>query len=553
MGIGRFFRLVLIFSLQKETSMNESYLGIMVDCSRNAVMSVTALKRLIDALNKMGYNMLMLYTEDTYEVDGQEKFGYLRGRYTKEELCEIVAYAKTRGIEMIPCIQTLAHLNQIFRWAQYRQIRDCDDILLAGDERTYELIDDMFATLRECYTTDLIHIGMDEAHALGKGRYKDIHGECDRFGILSRHLERVTQIAKKYGFKPMMWSDMFFRLATGGKYYTDSPEIITDSIASCVPSEVELVYWDYYRDSREEYDNMIGAHKRFDNKIWFAGGAWTWSGFSPKNRVSIDRTSKAMASCRDNGIKNIFMTCWGDDGSECPIFSILPTLFYAAEIYRGNEDEKLIKQRFGELFGISFDDYMKLDLPCAIDDYYSNTTTDPDKVLVYNDLFMGLFDPVIDGIEGIAEKYAQYARELASLSVAEELGYLFDCASALCAFISKKATLGIRVRRAYGKGDKNALAALVREISEAVDLLDRFYFAYRKQWLAERKGSGLEIQDIRIGGLRMRLLDCQMRLSEYINSETANIDDLEQKQIKTYDKLSEVRWGHIASVNKLVF
>ena len=185
----------------------------MADCSRNAVLTVSAAKRLIDVLHKMGYNMLMLYTEDTYEVDNQPKFGYLRGRYTKEELKEIVAYGEQNGVELIPCIQTLAHLDQIFRWAEYKEIQDCDDILLAEDERTYKLIDDMFSTLRQCYKTSWIHIGMDEAHNLGKGKYRDIHGEADRFGILSRHLKKVSEIAEKYNFKPMMWSDMFFKLA----------------------------------------------------------------------------------------------------------------------------------------------------------------------------------------------------------------------------------------------------------------------------------------------------------------------------------------------------
>ena len=61
---------------------NKKYLGVMVDCSRNAVLTVSAAKRLIDALHNMGYYMLMLYTEDTYEVDNQPKFGYLRGRFT---------------------------------------------------------------------------------------------------------------------------------------------------------------------------------------------------------------------------------------------------------------------------------------------------------------------------------------------------------------------------------------------------------------------------------------------------------------------------------------
>ena len=60
--------------------------GLMLDCSRSGVMSVNATKRMIDFMEGMDYNMLMLYTEDTYEVEGQPYFGHLRGRYKKEEL-----------------------------------------------------------------------------------------------------------------------------------------------------------------------------------------------------------------------------------------------------------------------------------------------------------------------------------------------------------------------------------------------------------------------------------------------------------------------------------
>lgn len=50
----------------------------------------------------MGYNTLMLYTEDTYEVDGQPYFGYMRGRYSKAELRELDDYAAEKGMELIP-------------------------------------------------------------------------------------------------------------------------------------------------------------------------------------------------------------------------------------------------------------------------------------------------------------------------------------------------------------------------------------------------------------------------------------------------------------------
>ena len=45
--------------------------GLMLDCSRNAVASLPTLKTLIRQLALMGHNTLMLYTEDTYTVEGQ--------------------------------------------------------------------------------------------------------------------------------------------------------------------------------------------------------------------------------------------------------------------------------------------------------------------------------------------------------------------------------------------------------------------------------------------------------------------------------------------------
>ena len=56
------------------------HFGVMLDCSRNAVMKPEAVKRMMDCLEKMGYNTLELYTEDTYEVEGSgaERAGQIR-------------------------------------------------------------------------------------------------------------------------------------------------------------------------------------------------------------------------------------------------------------------------------------------------------------------------------------------------------------------------------------------------------------------------------------------------------------------------------------------
>ena len=62
------------------------YFGAMLDMSRNAVMKPEEVKKYARLLKSLGYNMIQLYTEDTYEVSDEPYFGYLRGKYSKEEL-----------------------------------------------------------------------------------------------------------------------------------------------------------------------------------------------------------------------------------------------------------------------------------------------------------------------------------------------------------------------------------------------------------------------------------------------------------------------------------
>ena len=77
-------------------------LGIMLDMSRNAVMHVRALKEYISTLSDMGYNTLLLYTEDTYEIPGEPYFGHFRGRYSQTGLDrgpDFVLLARAYGLE----------------------------------------------------------------------------------------------------------------------------------------------------------------------------------------------------------------------------------------------------------------------------------------------------------------------------------------------------------------------------------------------------------------------------------------------------------------------
>ena len=195
-----------------EVAINEKrifdVLSIMVDQSRTAVMNVNAVKQLLRELAILGYNEFQLYTEDTYEVEDEPYFGYLRGRYSKEELKEIDAYAIKLGIELVPCIQTLAHLRSIYRWSTYYSgAFDCADVLLINSPRTKILIENMFKSIAQTFTSRKINVGMDEPFMLGRGKYMDKYGYRDRHELYEEHLEFVRSLALKYGFKMQIWGD----------------------------------------------------------------------------------------------------------------------------------------------------------------------------------------------------------------------------------------------------------------------------------------------------------------------------------------------------------
>jgi hypothetical protein len=83
-------------------------------------------------------------------------------------------------------------------------------------------------------------------------------------------------MARAEGLEPMMWSDMFFRLA--GKEFPDYTDYdvrvqFTDEVKAKVPKGIQQVFWDYYRDNEEFYATNIDKHHDvFGRDTLFAGG-----------------------------------------------------------------------------------------------------------------------------------------------------------------------------------------------------------------------------------------------------------------------------------------
>ncbi|WSQ62755.1 beta-N-acetylhexosaminidase [Streptomyces sp. NBC_01217] len=172
-----------------------AYRSAMLDVSRH-FFSVAEVKRYIDQLALYKMNKLHLHLSDDQgwriAIDswprlatygGQtEVGGGTGGYYTKSDYREIVRYASSRYLEVVPEIDLPGHTNAAL--ASYAEL-NCDGVapplytgtdvgfssLCASKAVTYRFVDDVVRELAALTPGKYLHIGGDEAHSTSHDDY----------------------------------------------------------------------------------------------------------------------------------------------------------------------------------------------------------------------------------------------------------------------------------------------------------------------------------------------------------------------------------------------
>ena len=530
-------------------------LGYLIDVARDAVPTVKTFSDMALKLALLGYTRIFINFEDLITLDDEPLFGHLRGRYSKEELKQMDKTCLDLGIELIPCVQTLAHLNGMFFWPSFDYMKDTNDILLPGSEHTYAFIEKVFKTIRECFTTKTVHIGMDEAGMVGRGKYLDLNGYHKPSEVMLSHLNKVVEFTKKYDLKPQMWSDMFFRLAFGGYYTKDGT--LSQEVVSLVPEGVEQVYWDYVTDDNAMLNNMFKNHKLFKGTTSFASGGWKWNGWSPSNKFSIYLAKYQLKACKKHGIKNIMLTAWSDDGAEASIYSILPTIIYYAEyIYSNNLKTSNLETISLSLFEVSYKAMLDSDLTLVepdevLENYnYLNYSMLP-KIMIYNDPLSGPYTGILKrfsfkNLPILKRKMHKYAAKYPAFK-----GY-FKNLENLCSCLLLKNEIMAKIEVGYKSSDINLLTDICKKlIPNFIKNLDTFIKTFYTQWMSENKTNSFEVHAIRLGGLKERFNIVKNLLEEYISGKRERIEELEieEVKIKDFDALLMLLWTVYRKIN----
>jgi hexosaminidase len=533
-GVGLLFGLGADGSISVNEHTGFETIGLMLDCSRNAVMRVEQVKKWLRRMALSGLNMLMLYTEDTYQLPDEPMFGYMRGPYTLDEVVEIDAYAAALGIEVIPCIQALGHLEQILKWRRaYWSVRDTAGVLLVDEPQTYALIGKMVQFWKSAVRSRRIHIGMDETHDLGRGRYMDLRGYKRGFDIFNEHLAKVVDICQAEGLEPMIWSDMYFRMGSKTGDYYDVESKIPADVAAAIPERAQLVYWDYYHTDEDFYREWIRRHRAIGFEPLMASGVWSWGRFVYSRVYTEETALPCVRACLQEGLKEIFFTMWKDDGGAVDFDSALTGVLYAAEAVYGEG------QVDDERWRLRFEGVCKADLAAnlAMSDLDASTHYGREvntRMLLWDDPLLGMyrrsllarddtrdFDP--------AAYYGDLAGKLGAWQ-AKDSGAAGNLAFAaqLARTLADKSALCDRLVQAYKEADQSTLADLAQTaIPNLVAQVRQLWEVHRQVWMAQNKAFGFEVQCVRYGGLILRLEEIALRIQQLLSGEIAQIEELD--------------------------
>ena len=555
-----FYRMLVMgirsgLSSYEESAGADRHLTYMLDCSRNAVINVASAKRLIGHLCVLGYQELSLYTEDTYKVQKEPCFGYLRGRFSEKEIHEIVSFADIFGMTVTLSIQCLAHMRSIYRYeTYYKEAFDCNDVLMVGSKRVGTLFENIFSSIAAMLPSKTINIGMDEPFMLGRGKYLNENGYVEPGKLFFKQLKLIVRIAEKYNIRLKMWGDCV------DSNYENREEIV--SFAK--EHGIKVIFWnyggpgegtktveqvcydmsnDYLKERKEAYSDCcfcISDHKFF--------------GIAPHNNLALHINKGYVEAAINCGIDEIWLASWGDCGAEVSPFATLPVMAYVGYAAAWNKEICSFEEFFDCLFG-SLESFLMLDYANCLAPDLDKTCNTSSKYFLYQDVFMGVMDKSVKKEYG--EYYLLHIEKLMSAmqQVPERYQYLFETQIKLMELLLMKHDLGIRTREAFLAENKGELLSLLPIYQDVIVKLKAFFYAFRTQWYRDNKVFGFEIQEARVGALIFRIENCLGRIKDYCKGELKDIPELREEILDLFrneNNIIMLNWGELISPGVMI-
>ena len=307
---------------------------------------------LLNILAEQGVNAILLEFEDKFPFETTPAMHH-KSAWSKDEFRAFAAHAKKCGIEIIPLMQSIGHLDYLLKHPEYSHLRDGGGGSTTyqwclADEKSYELWQAMTDEILEVFPeTKTFHIGADECR---------MKVTCERCGAnkLDFYVKRVARCAEyiqSKGLKALIWDDVF------RKHGIEHAAKLPQGIVYCVWMYRD---WDFDR-------NFIEKIAQQGLEIWGASNLQ-----AKRNYYAMAPHEPKMNNIEDWGTVHAdhpeftgnIGTIWGKDQCLSPYNSTLAqsmfmTAFFAETLTNGviKDRRKFTNEYCTKFFGVELDYY----------------------------------------------------------------------------------------------------------------------------------------------------------------------------------------------------
>ncbi|HSE26213.1 MAG TPA: beta-N-acetylhexosaminidase [Pyrinomonadaceae bacterium] len=273
--------------------------GMSDDISRGPVPTLSYIKRQLRTFASFKLNVHSFYMEHTLASDEHPLIAPEGGSLTPAEIKELVAYARSYHIELIPEQQTFGHLHKALKLEKYNSLAETPygDVLSPQQEGSYKLIADWYRELDQLFPGQFFHIGADETFELGEGQSMEAAKAKGVGAVYFDHLDRVRELLKPYNRKLIFWGDIAL----------NHPDLIGD-----IPKDLIVANWDYA--PRESYNSRIEPFKKAGLQQLVCPGIWSWNQIFPNIESSSKNIINFVRDAQTAGAIGMLNTSWDDDG-----------------------------------------------------------------------------------------------------------------------------------------------------------------------------------------------------------------------------------------------
>lgn len=329
--------------------------------------TVQYVKDYIDFAKDNGYNAVLLYLEAAVKV-ACTPFFTEDSSYTPEEIHEIVAYGNEKGVDIIPGLENLAHVENFISQPGMQYLAECEDSEgnekanafntcgCVSNEDAQKFFDTYYQQVIALFTSQYVHAGMDEPFDFAicprcKARMESGVTKQDMF---YEHIMRTYKLLQSAGKTMMMWDDFF--------EYLD--------IVDRLPRDIIMCNWNYGYITDEPAGHWTNRKK----KDWFRlydqlGIQYLFCPFAAPTSKLYNPESFTTYAMKYHP-KGVLMTVW--ERSSRFNLAGYPAIAYSGRMWSGKAKKEDKVKIFAEYLGSEETADMVLNLAAAGGSFQAN-------------------------------------------------------------------------------------------------------------------------------------------------------------------------------------